>query len=115
MVRRIDGWVARGSVKRVLFPEWACVGNLSRAEMRVPHTRFIRTVLDRVVAARPNVAAIAATPPEVCVGGDPTAAPTAAHRVARGDQYHWIDGAGGAAWGWKNWFSPAIADLTGVA
>lgn len=115
MVRRIDGWVARG-VRKVLLPEWACVGDLSADIFQHPgYTRFVRAILAEVVARRPAVATIAATPPQVCIGGDPTAEPTEDHRVARGDQFHWARGPQGAAWGWRMWMAPAIADLRAVA
>lgn len=115
MVRRIDGWTARG-VQRVVLPEWACVGHDSAPIFRHPgYTRFVRSILAEVVRRRPGVAIMAATPPEVCVDGNPEGQPTAAHRAARGDQFHWATGSGGAAWGWRTWFAPAIADLRGVA
>lgn len=114
MVRRIDGWAARG-VRRVLLPEWACVGPLASAAHRSDaYVTFIRSVLDQVVAARPARAAIAPTPPQVCVNGSPRGVPTREHRVARGQELHWIAGPAGARWGWANWFAPAIADLPGL-
>lgn len=114
MVRRIDTWRARG-VTKVVLPEWACVGTRSMAEVRTTeYVTFIRSVLDEVAARRPGVAVVAATPPAVCAGGVPTGAMTPAHRTARGDQFHWAAGRGGAAWGWRAWFAPAVADLVGV-
>ena len=35
--------------------------------------------------------------------------------LARGDQFHWAKGPLGAAWGWRMWMAPAIADLRAVA
>lgn len=114
MVTRIDAWTA-GSVRKVVLPEWACPGPEAPDHLRRPdQRRFIRSVLDEVVRRRPKVAVIPATPPQVCVGGDPEAAPTREHRVARRQQFHWGDGPDGAAWGWRNWFAPAIADLPGL-
>jgi hypothetical protein len=114
MVRRMDGWFARG-VRKVLLPQWACVGDLSAPVFQDPgYSRFVRSILAEVVARRPAVATIAATPPQVCIGGDPTAEPSEDHRIARGDQFHWARGPQGAAWGWKMWFAPAIADLPAV-
>lgn len=114
MVRRIDRWVA-GGVRKVVLPEWACVGDDSAPIFQHPgYTRFVRSLLAEVVRRRPTVASIAATPPQVCIGGDPTAEPTQDHRVARNDQFHWATGPRGAAWGWRMWFAPAIADLRGV-
>ncbi len=114
VLRRIDGWTARG-VRWVLLPEWACVGPASDAAHRDPaFTTFVRSVLDRVVAARRATAAIAPTPPQVCVGGDPRGVATREHRIARDQAFHWIDGPSGAAWGWSQWFAPAVADLPGL-
>jgi hypothetical protein len=114
MARRIDLWAARG-VRRVLLLEWACVGRASHPTLRSPElVAFIRSVLDEVVAQRPAVAAVAVTPAEVCVGGNPAGTPTPAHRVARGDGYHWLRGRRGAAWGWTWWMAPAAAELPGV-
>ncbi|WCO65683.1 hypothetical protein PO878_14355 [Iamia majanohamensis] len=113
-VERTDGWTARGA-RRVLLPEWACVGPASGPEHRDPaFSGFVRSVLDRVVAARPAAAAIAPTPPQVCVGGDPRGVPTRPHRVARAQAFHWADGPAGATWGWAQWFAPAVADLPGL-
>ncbi len=114
MVRRIDRFAA-GGVRRVLLPEWACVGPLASSAHRDPgHSAFIRTVLDAAVAARPAMAAIAPTPPQVCVDGNPRGTPTREHRAARGNEYHWVSGPGGATWGWANWFAPAVVDLPGL-
>ena len=37
------------------------------------YSRFVRSILVAVAQARPTVASVAATPPQVCIGGDPTA------------------------------------------
>lgn len=112
-VRRIDGWTSRG-VRRVLLPEWACNGPEADADHRSPaFTAFIRSVLDAIVAARP-AAAIAPTPPQLCVGGDPAGTATREGRIARGQQFHWVDGPSGAEWGYASWFAPAVADLPGL-
>lgn len=113
-VQRVDGWTSRG-VRRVLLPEWACTGPEADAAHRSPaFTAFIRSVLDGIVALRPAVAAVAPTPPQLCVGGDPTGTPTREGRVARGQEFHWVDGPDGATWGYANWFAPAVADLPGL-
>ncbi|HYI62247.1 MAG TPA: DUF4214 domain-containing protein [Acidimicrobiales bacterium] len=111
MVRRIDIWTAR-TVRKVVLPEWACVGRQTPADLRsTTHVRWVRSILDEVVARRPAVAVIAATPPELCVGGDPEGLPTPAGSAAREGAFHWAEGPRGAAWGWRTWFAPAVADL----
>ncbi len=113
LIRRIDWYSSRG-VKRVVFPEWACIRSTGVIGTTA-YSQFIRSVLDRVVAARPNMATIAPTTPQVCVGGNPTAKSTFEHASARDvDGVHWLKGATGAAWAWNNWLDLAIANVTNV-
>jgi len=113
VVKRVDGYHARG-VKRILFPQFACIrqqGTLGTTA----YSDFIEQVLAGVVTQRPTVAAIAGTTPQVCTGGDRKAASTLDHALARdSDGIHWRVGAVGAAWPWRYWLVPALADLTGV-
>lgn len=113
IVKRIDGYRLRG-VKRVVFPEFACIrqqGVMGTDD----YSRFIRTVIDGVVADRPSLASVGETTPQVCVGGDPLAESTLDHAKARDDDgVHWRVGAVGAAWAWRAWIVPAIADTPGI-
>lgn len=113
IVKRIDGYRLRG-VKRVVFPEFACIrqqGVMGTDD----YSRFIRTVIDGVVADRPSLASVGETTPQVCVGGDPLAESTLDHAKARDDDgVHWRVGAVGAAWAWRAWIVPAIADTPGL-
>lgn len=111
MVRRIDGWTAR-SVRKVILPEWACVGRSTPPDLRsTAQVRWVHSVIAEVAARRPTVVSLAATPPELCVGGDPEGVPTPAGSASRGGAFHWVEGPQGAAWGWRTWFAPAVADL----
>lgn len=113
IVKRIDGYKA-GGVKRVLFPEFACVRQVGTLGS-VTYAQFLRGVIDGVIAQRPSLAAVAKTPPQVCQGGDPYGESTLDHALAREDDgVHWRKGAPGASWAWSVWLAPAIADLTGV-
>ena len=113
IVRRVDQLVA-GGVRWVVFPQWACVGNRAPGSYHTAaYSRFVGSVLREVQVLRPAAASVMPTPPQVCVDGDPTGLPTREHRAARADEFHWVGGNGGAAWGWTYWFAPAIADLPG--
>ena len=80
-----------------------------------PGEKRLINARSETVADRPSLASVGETTPQVCVGGDPLAESTLDHAKARDDDgVHWRVGAVGAAWAWRAWIVPAIADTPGI-
>ena len=92
--------------------EWACPGPDQPAARRDPdYIAWINHVLDRAAKAASRDygvdAWVLAPPAAVCVGGDPTGAPTAARLAATPDGMH-VENELGGLWYWSTWIAPGL-------
>ena len=113
----VDALVARARAAAAVgasfaMVDWSCPGSNASPQRRDPkYVEWINGVFARAAAAaqRAGVRARVVSPtPDVCTGGTPTGAPTAAWRAATADEVH-IHNPKGGAFLWDSWLGPELA------